>query len=284
MKPLYVLWARAGIGKQGAISGCDRALQTGALQYAPAFVNGRFSWARALQAMGRFPEALSQLQVITTFFSPHDSSVYVQMALIYREMGDRPEEIRAYEKALNIDPHNLYSWLNLGLACRQAGELEARPGPGQALSRLDEMIYTGKPHQYDPEEDKVSFEAARTEFARGAFEQASLCFYEYSTSRSKPGVMGRSAAQPDRILYNVILGTYLFAPGKVDPGAQQLEPCLAFAPNDPPLLACCPVMPAPRATILCHRHGFGKKCDVCHTNLCTTELTLLVRFAKMKSR
>jgi tetratricopeptide (TPR) repeat protein len=235
MKQLYSLWARGQALEHKGQFQAAIELYKRALQYAPAFVNGRFSWARSLQALGRYREALSQLQVITTFFSPHDSSVYVQMALIYRDLGDRHGEIDSYKKALEIEPNNLYSWLNLGLAYRQNGELEASSlAFAQALSRLDGMIHAGKPHQYDPEEDKVCFEAARTEFARGAFEQAEPLFLRVLAVRGQSLELWGDPQHNPTVFYTMLFMARIYMrQGKWAQALEQLELCLAFAPSDP---------------------------------------------------
>ena len=235
MKQLYTLWAQGqSLESQGNFRSAIE-LYKRALQYAPGFVNARFSWARSLQALGQFSQALSQLKVITTFYPSQDSDIYIQMALIYRELSDWPGEILAYRSALEIDPHNLYSWLNLGLAYRQTGELEAAGEAfSQAVARLDVMISIGHPHQYDPEEDKICFEAGRTEFARDALDRSELLFRRVLTVRGRNLELWGDPQHNPTVFYTMLfLARINLRRGQWDEALAQLEPCLTFASQDP---------------------------------------------------
>jgi tetratricopeptide (TPR) repeat protein len=235
MKQLYQLWARGQeLEDKGQFEQAIDAYKR-ALQIAPAFINARFSWARSLQALGKYQEAINQLKVITSFFTTLDSSIYIQMALIYHEIGDRNGEIQAYEKALQIDPYNLYGWLNLGLVCRLAGELESSSQAfTEAVARLDVLIQAGKPHQYDPEEDKVCFEAGRTEFARGEFDRAEALFARVMAVRSKNMELWGDPQHNPTVFYTLLfLARIDLRNDKWNVAKDRLQPCLDFAPDDP---------------------------------------------------
>ena len=235
MKHLYTLWARGQeLEHQGQFLAAIEVYKR-ALQIAPAFINARFSWARALQALGKYSEALSQLQVITAFYAPNDSSIYLQIASIQRELGDSAAEILSYEKALSIEPDNIYAWLNLGLARRLAKDLDASSlAFGEAIRCLDNLIQNGSPHQYDPEEDKVCFEAARTEFARGAFDQAALLFQRVMGVRGQSLELWGDPQHNPTVFYTMLfLARVYLRQGKWSLAMEQLEPCMAFAPDDP---------------------------------------------------
>jgi tetratricopeptide (TPR) repeat protein len=235
MKHLYTIWARGQeLEHQGQFQAAIEMYKR-ALQIAPAFINARFSWARSLQALRQYPEALSQLQVITTFYSPNDSNIYLQMASIQRELGDSAAEISSYEKALSIEPDNIYAWLNLGLARRLVKDLDASSQAfGEAIRCLDNLIRDGQPHQYDPEEDKICFEAARTEFARSAFDEAEPLFKRVMGVRGQSLELWGDPQHNPTVFYTMLfLARIYLRQGKWSLAMEQLERCTAFAPSDP---------------------------------------------------
>jgi arylsulfatase A-like enzyme/Flp pilus assembly protein TadD len=88
----------------------------------PGFAEGRAEHGIALAKLGRYREALAELNAALTL-GYYDAVVYNYAGIAYAETGDREQALKAYEKAVQLDPHFAAAYLNLALQYRKRGEL-----------------------------------------------------------------------------------------------------------------------------------------------------------------
>jgi len=73
---------------------------------------------------GRFDEALTELTKAMRI-APHDSDVYLSIALTYDCMGDFDHSIQYFKKALILSPEDSYLWTQFGVTLSRMGRHDA---------------------------------------------------------------------------------------------------------------------------------------------------------------
>ena len=86
------------------------------------FAEGRAEHGIALSKLRRYPEALAELSAALAL-GYSDAVVYNYAGMAYEETGDAERAVKAYEKAVQLDPHFAAAYLNLALQYRKRGEL-----------------------------------------------------------------------------------------------------------------------------------------------------------------
>ena len=109
--------ARAQLGE------VDLAIQSleKAVQLQPDDLDASFQLALAMVKTGRFADAVRHLLTAT---QSNDAKVYSELGMVYRKLDDRKRAEETLRKALDLDPKNLASMLNLGQLLVSIGERE----------------------------------------------------------------------------------------------------------------------------------------------------------------
>ena len=88
----------------------------------PDFAEGRAEHGIALSKLRRYPEALVDFNAALGL-GYHDAIAFNYAGIAYAETGDGEQAVRAYEKAVQLDPHYAAAYLNLAFQYRKRGEL-----------------------------------------------------------------------------------------------------------------------------------------------------------------
>jgi tetratricopeptide (TPR) repeat protein len=88
----------------------------------PDFAEGRAEHGIALAKLRRYRETLAELSAALAL-GYYEAIVYNYAGMAYAETGDGEQAVKAYEKAVQLDPHYATAYLNLALQYRKRGEL-----------------------------------------------------------------------------------------------------------------------------------------------------------------
>jgi tetratricopeptide (TPR) repeat protein len=93
------------------------------LTLAPDFVAPRVNLINCLLLAGHPHEALQESEYASRI-APGDVDIYIAASRVYSELGDFDNEIRMYERALQIDPRHFQALNNLGATYRMMAQLD----------------------------------------------------------------------------------------------------------------------------------------------------------------
>lgn len=92
-----------------------------AIEIYPKFLNASFDYARLLDAMGKYDEALKAYQYTTTI-EPNFTSPYFSMGIIYQNLNQFDNATKCYEKYLSNHPKQMEAYANLSFAYYKMGD------------------------------------------------------------------------------------------------------------------------------------------------------------------
>jgi Flp pilus assembly protein TadD len=105
----------------------------------PEFAEGRAEHGLALVKVGRYREAITELQAAANL-GYSDAVVYYYLGVSYSETGDATRAIEAYQKAVEKDPNYADAYMRLALQYRKGGDLsKARQYYQKACKLSDEL-------------------------------------------------------------------------------------------------------------------------------------------------
>jgi tetratricopeptide (TPR) repeat protein len=94
-----------------------------ALEIYPRFLNASFDYARLLEAMGRYDDALKAYQQ-TTAIDTNFTSPYFSMGIIYQNLEQYDRAVKCYEKYLSNHLKEEVAYANLSFAYYKLGQYE----------------------------------------------------------------------------------------------------------------------------------------------------------------
>lgn len=92
-----------------------------AIEIYPKFLNASFDYARLLDAMGKYEDALKAYQYTTTI-EPNFTSPYFSMGIIYQNLNQFDNATKCYEKYLSNHPKQMEAYANLSFAYYKMGD------------------------------------------------------------------------------------------------------------------------------------------------------------------